>query len=177
MDSWTAFSPMNENSDTLRVPTPALPVQGDVEVIVKQLEKEFAPPILADDPIRLYLRGFELTMHVGLCESARVIQDSLQQALAKMNTTLDAASAEKLKVLNDELIRYCEKAVKGITEGRNQANAYLLTTLIEMKSLTDQMKEVWRGNLWRERVVGVIIAAALFIAGYSAGYLFGHLRW
>jgi hypothetical protein len=151
----------------------SLPEAFDVDMVIRQLEREFGPEIPGDDPIRVYLRAMELMMYVGFGESVRVTQDALTQALAETRTGMDVTAAEKLKVLNDELIRYCERAVEAINEGKNQANSYLITALVEMRSLVNEMKASWSTNVWRERVFGAAIASALLLVGYFAG----RLKW
>jgi hypothetical protein len=153
-------------------PLPSVtPAAHDVDTVIKQLEKEFAPAIPGDDPIRLYLRGFELMMHVGFGESVRVTQDALKQALIETRAAMEASGAEKLRLLNDEMIRYCESAVEAIDQGKNHANSYLITALLELRSLVNEMKASWSVNVWRERVCGAAIAGALLIVGYFAGRL------
>lgn len=142
------------------------------EEIIRQLELEFAPRIHADDPIHAYVRAFELVTKAGLAQNVELCKVAMHQALLEMRAEMEASGAEKLKAVNDELIRYSQKALKAIKAGRNEANSYILPALVEFQALVNEFKQLNYSNVWRERIVGLLIAVGL-VAG---GFLLGRLR-
>ena len=140
--------------------------------IIRQLETEFAPRIAADDPIRTIVRAFELAIQYGLEQNVALATGGMKEALASLRKEMEEAGAVKLRAVSEELGNLAQRAIKGIRDSRREADSCIIAGIGHMESLVQRVESATRVNVWRERIIGLIIAGML--AG--VGFLLGRVR-
>jgi predicted SprT family Zn-dependent metalloprotease len=165
-------------SDAQETKSPELVIQSryDPDEIKKQLESRFRTRIPGDDALWLAWAGIDLIVNAAWEANAKAISDFLTSRLEGFNKAVDQcrkqmddSSAEKLKLLNEELMAATTAAIENVNVGRNLANQYLITALVELRSLVTEIQTTYRVNVWKERILGIIIAGALAAVSFLSG--------
>jgi predicted SprT family Zn-dependent metalloprotease len=149
------------------------PTPTSIDTIIAQLETEFRPRLAEDDPIRIVLRGVDLALQQSAVTGAAIVHELLAESIKDAREKMAVESRQKLKELNEEMMRYTRNAVSAIQHGRNEANQYLITALVELQSLAKEMHGIHgrEGSFerWKQRSIGALIAVLLLAVGYVIG--------
>lgn len=155
----------------------------DKAAIQKHLESTFVTRIPEDDGLWMTLAGVEAVINKAWETTSLSLADVLNSRLSEFNQgvesvqkTMDASAAEKLKLLNEEFMRSARNAIEAVNRGKNEANQYLITALVEMRQLLDEIKRSHRGNAWKERFFGIILAGGLVVGGFLMGLVWKGVR-